>query len=496
MNDIDNLQYFFVALIVFVFAVSFFPGKKKFRIDHGPEMATTIGIFGTFIGITIAIWNLSGSGSDIISALPKVISGLRTAFAVSAVGVLVAIVYRVIQFFEKEEADKGDGRGQDDKSYDGVVTAINQLVKGIVGTEEGTLLSQLKMQRVELSDGFKQINASFADFARTMAENNQKALIEALNDVIRDFNKQLMEQFGENFKQLNLAVYELVKWQDNYRVTIEETTTLQRLTASELRDLLEQFGEVVTQSRAFSEIATNFKVTIDVLLRQTETLHSQEKALAEVLGTMRNVVPEFSAKIDLMLAELSRSLVSINRETENQIRNHGANLNQSVMAISKSIDDCLKSFAEESATVQRENSKFAANLAERLNETSADFAFKLARTQERFDHGLQTIQGGINDSVKDLNHNLKSTSSELKSSLASSLQEGHRLTTDQIKASLNKVQEGVKTLETGLERELTKSLESLSHQLASLSTKFVEDYTPLTDKLREIVRLAATVRSS
>jgi len=39
-----------------------------------------------------------------------------------------------------------------------------------------------------------------------MAENNSKALIEALQEVIRDFNAKINEQFGENFKQLNEAV--------------------------------------------------------------------------------------------------------------------------------------------------------------------------------------------------------------------------------------------------------------------------------------------------
>jgi hypothetical protein len=57
---------------------------------------------------------------------------------------------------------------------------------------------------------------------------------------------------------------------------------------------------------------------------------------------------------------------------------------------------------------------------------------------------------------------------------------------------MDAVRQSVVTLDKGLQEELTKSLETLGRQLASLSEKFVSDYTPLTDRLREVVRIAGT----
>ena len=45
-------------------------------------------------------------------------------------------------------------------------------------------------------------------------------------------------------------------------------------------------------------------------------------------------------------------------------------------------------------------------------------------------------------------------------------------------------------LDTELQEELTKALESLGSQLCSLSEKFVDDYTPLTEKLQKVVQMA------
>jgi len=48
-------------------------------------------------------------------------------------------------------------------------------------------------------------------------------------------------------------------------------------------------------------------------------------------------------------------------------------------------------------------------------------------------------------------------------------------------------------LDKNLEAELEKALVGLGQQLASLSEKFVQDYTPLTERLREVVNMTKGV---
>ena len=76
-------------------------------------------------------------------------------------------------------------------------------------------MTQLQKMRTSFSDqgeatrtavetGFQAQVAAFKDFAEKVAENNSKALVEALEEVIRDFNTKISEQFGDNFKQLKI----------------------------------------------------------------------------------------------------------------------------------------------------------------------------------------------------------------------------------------------------------------------------------------------------
>ncbi len=51
----------------------------------------------------------------------------------------------------------------------------------------------------------------------------KEEIIYALEEVVKDFNKNLTEQFGDNFKQLNEAVNSMIIWQDNYKSHIQES---------------------------------------------------------------------------------------------------------------------------------------------------------------------------------------------------------------------------------------------------------------------------------
>ena len=78
-----------------------------------------------------------------------------------------------------------------------------------------------------LTDNTAQIVAmkkSFDDFLKNMATNFSQEFIAALTVSIEKLNTQLQTQFGENFKELNSAVREVVVWQREYKEIVEVTT--------------------------------------------------------------------------------------------------------------------------------------------------------------------------------------------------------------------------------------------------------------------------------
>ena len=75
----------------------------------------------------------------------------------------------------------------------------------------------------------RKLRNDFRDFAEKVTEDGSNALIKALEEVMRDFNAKINEQFGENFKQLNEAVTALLEWQKEHKKQVEELTEIFRI---------------------------------------------------------------------------------------------------------------------------------------------------------------------------------------------------------------------------------------------------------------------------
>lgn len=86
---------------------------------------------------------------------------------------------------------------------------------------------------------------------------------------------------------------------------------------------------------------------------------------------------------------------------------------------------------------------------------------------------------------------LKSNMSEMLGDLSESLRliQGQML--NHTEDSIARVEKQSMDLDRAMEEELTKALRTFGSQLTALSEKFVDDYTPLTEKLRNVLQIAS-----
>jgi DNA anti-recombination protein RmuC len=150
---------------------------------------------------------------------------------------------------------------------------LQSLHQSLAGKEDSTLLSQVKLLRQETGYGLKAVYSSLENYLERMADNNSKALIEALKEVIRDFNAKINEQFGDNFKQLNSAVEKILVWQEAYRRQMTEMIDQQRATTENMSVAAARYAELVQQAERFSSIAASLQALLTGLENQREHLH-------------------------------------------------------------------------------------------------------------------------------------------------------------------------------------------------------------------------------
>lgn len=370
----------------------------RFAAIHGPEILTTMGIFGCFFGIALALLNFDPK--DVTHSVPELLNGVKTAFWASVCGVAGALAIKVRQRFGAEPVQSKDEPRN--ASLDDVVSSIGLLRKSIAGENDSSLISQIKLMRQEQNDNANNLRKSLDEFADKVSELGSKALIEALESVIRDFNTQLNEQFGENFKQLNLAVEKLVIWQQQYKEELDKLQVIQRDGAISLKTSADSFSSVVEKASSYTESANRLEELLIVFKSQYALMAESQESLAKVLTDMKSVEPSFSAKLEDLTQTFKSSTVTLADETKKQIQIFGEMLNKTV----------------------------------------------------------PEIQNKVNEQIASTN--------------------------DQLKKSFD-------TLDKNLEAELEKALVGLGQQLASLSEKFVQDYTPLTERLKEVVNMSKGV---
>jgi F0F1-type ATP synthase membrane subunit b/b' len=115
--------------------------------------------------------------------------------------------------------------------------------------------------------------------------------------------------------------------------------------------------------------------------------------------------------------------------------------------------------------------------------------------------GFPEIEKKIIAITEQMNNGVKATNDEFKNILLNTIQKTNlefnknleqvnQEINSQVKNLVEKTKEQVVVLDKALSEELTKSLESLGRQMASLSNRFVEDYTPLTEKLRAVLEIS------
>jgi urea transporter len=208
-----------VTMLIVCAILAYLFTYNEHTVHEGPSIFTTAGIFFTFLGIAEGLYEFNPQKID--ASIPALLDGLKTAFIASVVGVGAALSiklrYAVLGVKRTNRSAPSEGATVDD--------LYNQLVgvqQSLVGDDESTLISQLKLSRQDTNDRLEALSQSQNAFMQKLAEGNSKALIIALQEVIRDFNTKITDQFGDNFKQLNQAVGAMLDWQKQYREQIGE----------------------------------------------------------------------------------------------------------------------------------------------------------------------------------------------------------------------------------------------------------------------------------
>lgn len=394
-----------IALIVCLTVYFQFFRYSSRTAEAAPTILTSIGIFGTFLGVALGLNNFDTL--NIQESVPQLLSGLKTAFWSSIAGLLGALT---IKFRAVMDVTHTEDNHQRTASIDDLHVALNSIHQTLSASQDETLFNEVGLMRTEQKRQSEDLLVAMDHYQTKMVEANTKALIDALGTVMRDFNAKIDEQYGDNFKRLNESVGKMLEWQKDYKEQLSSLTDNQQRIGQSMVNATDAFENMVGHAESFNGISESLGDMLKGLDAQRDVLDKHLTGLARLVNEAGEGLPQLENRMVFLTSGLADNLQNYSDRMETMLEKTTGSMNKATHAL----------------------------------------------TSE--------LQGAYSKAFGELD--------------------------DKIIKTVAQTDKQIAKLDAALEQELNKSLKTMGEQLAALSEKFVQDYSPLTERLHDVVNLA------
>lgn len=479
----------FAVLIFLVLVFSIFldkDGKRKRFIEYAPTLMTSLGILGTFWGVVLGLLDFDTVNID--RSIPKLLSGLKTAFVTSILGMLAAIAFNALDAWRY--ADKRDEEDAAQKNIDDSILKQTELLaeiqKGLCGLEESSLISQLKELRTDItrhSNDFDEVLLNKIDsFSASITDGATKLIIESLRSIVNDFNNNLFEQFGSNFKALDSSVIRLLEWQDSYKAQLDlmdEQFKLNEESMTAMAETMSMVGGTIasievscksipatmddlkyiiqTTQNKLGDLVFNlesFVLIRDQAMTAVPQIHEQVAAIGSMFSTSADKLQDVLEESD---QRILTNAVRINKTMNDGIQQLGSEIQKGMEALNKISEDLVQG-----------NNK----MCDVLEKGSQNIGNELISANNRMRHTLE--QG-----AEIISQELLSSNNKLRNSMENGYQEFQRTTHQSVTIFNETIKDSLSKMELSAEREINRELEQLGAALLQISQGFVNNYDQL-----------------
>ena len=523
----------FIWAVIFVFCAAWWCDHKnihnKFR-EYAPTLMGALGILGTFIGIIIGLLNFNTESID--TSIPVLLGGLKTAFITSIVGMFFAILFNGLDAFffankrRQLEADipasvTPEPIHQELKEQN---KHLVKLIAGMSGSEEGSIVAQIKLLRNEISDTSRaQISnhSNFSNklweqlqqFADLMAKGATEQIIDALRQVIIDFNNDLTEQFGENFKALDTSVKKLVDWQENYKNQVEQMGEQYQQSVESLVETRKAVAGIWEECKEIPLAMAELRDVLQVNQHQIGELSRHLEIFVAIRDKATDVLPEIQTKMSevgellkLGAANVSASLEQTSQQILSNADSMRVALDEGTEGFRQSVTQTQQAFASMAHDVSNSSETLTSALGDTITEMkqSGDEFLKSLETHSRelhrnMEQNTTNVIDMFNKTGEKFNQQLSSNADNMFGSMQSSFDKASAGLTSQVKESIEKfgssINEQLHAFEQATEREMNREMQSLGNALLSISKGFVGNYERLLKEYQAVMGQLQTLIS-
>lgn len=474
--------------ILVAYILYFFLKEKQYSKESVlGNIASTIGVLGTFVGISIGLWKFNPN--DITSSVPLLLSGMKIAFATSIIGMAASIFMKYIAL-----------KNEDEENIDDIMELFNTMIAESRNVNNTLIENQKQTENV-----LNKVSEIWASHQENLTVELKSEILNLNNNTISK-QEELIGEFkklGECFTLLNSGVNNLLTWQENYKETIENTTKELETVIQTIHNADESIESISKNSSLIKENNENLSEVLKEINKTQNVIIESNKSIIEISNTAKESIPQINehfTNIDNRTKESTAYLQTLISENLNNIKSYLEKITEDVLSkTTQSIYENNRQFKYEIS----EHISQCKMLIYSLKDLIPDINEHLLSTQKRFNktliHFNEEVQNSfkentyeINKQVQLLKENTANINNTLDDTISLSTKRLENITvatSNQIKTMAEEMEKlcvrKIEKLDNTLIEEFTDALSCLAGQLVTISEGFSGDYYRLLEELKE-----------
>ena len=474
--------------ILVAYILYFFLKEKQYSKESVlGNIASTIGVLGTFVGISIGLWKFNPN--DITSSVPLLLSGMKIAFATSIIGMAASIFMKYIAL-----------KNEDEENIDDIMELFNTMIDESRNVNNTLIENQKQTENV-----LNKVSEIWASHQENLTVELKSEILNLNNNTISK-QEELIGEFkklGECFTLLNSGVNNLLTWQENYKETIENTTKELEIVIQTIHNADESIESISKNSLLIKENNENLSEALKEINKTQNVIIDSNKSIIEISNTAKESIPQINehfTNIDNRTKESTAYLQTLISENLNNIKSYLEKITEDVLSkTTQSIYENNRQFKYEIS----EHISQCKMLIYSLKDLIPDINEHLLSTQKRFNktliHFNEEVQNSLKENSLEINKqiqllkestvNINNTLDDTISLSTKRLENITVATSNQIKTMAEEMEKlcvrKIEKLDNTLIEEFTDALSCLAGQLVTISEGFSEDYYRLLEELKE-----------
>lgn len=474
--------------ILVAYILYFFLKEKQYSKESVlGNIASTIGVLGTFVGISIGLWKFNPN--DITSSVPLLLSGMKIAFATSIIGMAASIFMKYIAL-----------KNEDEENIDDIMELFNTMIAESRNVNNTLIENQKQTENV-----LNKVSEIWASHQENLTVELKSEILNLNNNTISK-QEELIGEFkklGECFTLLNSGVNNLLTWQENYKETIENTTKELETVIQTIHNADESIESISKNSSLIKENNEKLSEVLKEINKTQNVIIDSNKSIIEISNTAKESIPQINehfTNIDNRTKESTAYLQTLISENLNNIKSYLEKITEDVLSkTTQSIYENNRQFKYEIS----EHISQCKMLIYSLKDLIPDINEHLLSTQKRFNktliHFNEEVQNSLKENTLEINKQvqlLKETTANINNTLDDTISESTKrlenitvATSNQIKTMAEEMEKlcvrKIEKLDNTLIEEFTDALSCLAGQLVTISEGFSEDYYRLLEELKE-----------